>query len=388
MTDSENIKKELRHLLPRLIELRRKLHRQAELAGFEKETSGLLAKFISRYHPAQIIRQVGGHGLLAVFEGPSQGPTVVLRAEMDALPIPEENDFAHSSINRGVSHKCGHDGHMTILAGLAVLLSKHPPEKGKIVLLFQPAEETGQGAQKVMNDPRFLQIKPDYILALHNFPGFPLKQIILKKKTIFCASRGLIITLKGKTAHAAYPDEGISPAWALSELIQKLSHLPASPESKNTFAALTIIHARLGEIAFGTAPAEAVLMCTLRSETDKDMDLLMAKSKSIVENIARSHQLQYSINFSDIFQATENDSELVDLIEETAEGLGFEYQYIQNTFRPSEDFGVFSHKFRGALFGIGAGENHPGLHQSHYDFPEELLESGILIFWQLLHKFL
>jgi len=382
------IREEIRQMLPKLKALRRKLHQHAELSGEEKQTAKIIADFLRMMRPSQLLTGVGGHGLLAVFDSGRDGPTIALRAELDALPIEEKNNFAHISINKGVAHKCGHDGHMAILAGIAALLIGHPLTRGRLILLFQPAEETGQGARGMVDDPRFQSLQPDHILALHNFPGFPFGQVILKKGPIFCASRGMIIHLKGKSAHAANPEQGVNPAPAMSELIKELLALPDDPDLQNLFAAVTIVHTRMGEMAFGTSPGEALVMCTLRTEKDLDMEILVKKAGDCVTAVCREYGVGFSIGWSDVFQATDNDAELINRLEETAAELGMDVHHLDKAFRPSEDFGVFTSLFPGALFGMGAGEDYPGLHQDEYDFPDDLLVDGVLMLWHSAQKLL
>src|SRR5690606_36905544 len=173
--------------LDKLTAFRKKMHANPELSEQESETAKCIISFLDDCNPQQIITKVGGHGILAIFDSGTNGDSLLFRADMDALPIEEINDFEHRSKTKGVSHKCGHDGHTAILLGLATLLSKYPPKKGKAFLLFQPAEEIGKGAADVLNDEKFKEIKPDWVFGLHNLPGFPLHQVVVKNDS-FTAS--------------------------------------------------------------------------------------------------------------------------------------------------------------------------------------------------------
>ena len=159
--------------------LRKELHRYPDLSGQEEQTARRIEAFLEAYAPAQLIRQLGGHGLAAVYEFGDSGPGVLIRCELDALPIHEANDFEYRSQAPGVSHKCGHDGHMTMVAGLAAWLQGQQFTAGRVVLLFQPAEETGQGAAAVLEEERFQLLPIDYAFALHNIPGEPLHTVLL-----------------------------------------------------------------------------------------------------------------------------------------------------------------------------------------------------------------
>ena len=161
-------------MISEIKKLRKELHQYPEVSGSESATAQRIKKFIETHHPTTIIDKIGENGLAAVYEFSKSGPSITIRCELDALPIQEENTFSHQSKNKGISHKCGHDGHMAIVAGLIFWIKEQKFKSGKIILLFQPAEETGQGAYQIIEDSRFQKLNTDYIFALHNIPGEPL----------------------------------------------------------------------------------------------------------------------------------------------------------------------------------------------------------------------
>ena len=358
-------------------ELRQLLHRRAEVAGREKNTAATVLSFFEGCHPDKLLTDIGGFGIVAVFEGDRKGPRVMVRCELDALPIPEALNIPYRSETANVSHKCGHDGHMTILAGLAGQFQTQRPKEGSVALLFQPAEETGEGAERVLNDARFHQIQPDYVLALHNLPGFPLGQVVVRRGVFASASSGLHIHLRGKTSHAAEPEAGNSPALAVAQLIQALSAVPQFHTSLHEPAQVTVVHARVGEVAFGTSPGQGDVMVTLRSHSKAVIDRLTERSIALARSAAAMYGLEMTANSTEIFPPTENDADVVGLIKASARELGLEIHQRDIPFAWSEDFGHFTSKYRGALFGLGAGENHPALHHPDYDFPDDLIQPGI-----------
>lgn len=372
--------------LNKIIELRHELHKYPELSDNEFLTSERIATFLSQYKNAEIIRGIGGNGLVCIFKGQEDGPSVLFRCDLDALPIEEINDFEYKSSVEGVSHKCGHDGHMAIVGGLADLFSKNPPGKGQIVLLFQPAEENGQGAFRIVNDEKFKKIKVDYAFALHNLPGFSKGKIILRNGTFAAASKGMIIKLTGKTSHAGEPENGNSPAIAMANIIKQLNDLPKKKGIFSDFVLLTVIHARLGEVAFGTTPGYAEVMVTLRTYSDKDMYVLTKESESIVKINAQKSDLVIEIEYVEEFPATVNDNEMVKIIEDAAKSGQINFQYRKTPLRWSEDFAYFTREFKGALFGLGSGENHSQLHNPDYDFPDDIIETGVEIFHNIYQK--
>jgi amidohydrolase len=369
--------------LHEVIKLRKTLHAHPELSGHEEQTSRRIRDFLTGNEPDSIIEGLGGHGLAAVYDSGQAGPSVLLRADLDALPIDEVNGFAHRSRHQGVSHKCGHDGHMAILAGMSSLLKKNRPSAGRVILLFQPEEETGQGAAKVIADPKFNKIKPDYAFALHNLPGYEKNVIIFKEGSFASASTGMIIQMHGKSSHAAHPEQGNSPVNMMAETISGLMGIPKEKNNFRDFVLLTIIHARLGEVAFGTNPGKAVVMATLRTYQDEDMLLMKKKAENLVRTLEKDFDIQCHISYTEEFPATTNHSEVTKLVEEAFRRAGAKHEIIEEPFRWSEDFGHFTSAHPGALFGIGSGIDHPSLHNNDYDFPDEIIETGINMFYHL-----
>ena len=360
-----------------IVELRRDLHRNPELSGFEAKTARTIIRFFKDLHPDLIVDGIGGNGFAIVFSGSEPGPTVLLRSELDALPIQEANRYPWRSINHGISHQCGHDGHMAILAAVGLELSTNRPAKGRVVLLYQPAEETGEGAAAVIRDPKFQEIKPDFAFALHNLPGFDLGQVVLRAGAFNCASRGIEVHLSGATAHAAQPLSGLSPASAMCQIIERLSNLPEGLVPPGEMGFATVVGSRLGDKAYGTAPGHADVWATLRSESDDTMERIIEYVKKVISQSATADGLDYGIKYEDIFQATINSREAVDIVRRAA---GQESVVeIEKPFPWSEDFGCFTAISKGALIGIGAGKGVAELHHPDYDFPEELIRPAAAI---------
>ncbi len=366
--------------IEKLYNFRRELHKYPELSGEEKDTAERLESFITKYNPDKIIKSLGGHGLAFIFGKDNKGPRVMIRADMDALPIEEANTFDHRSLNPGVGHKCGHDGHMAILCGIAMHLHKNPPSNGKVILLFQPAEETGQGAKNVIEDPGFLDLNPDYIYALHNLPGFEKNSIILSNKHFASASIGTIISLEGESSHAAHPEQGNSPAKLTAELILELENLPKLKNIFIDFILVTIIHTTIGEVAFGTNPGKATLMATFRSYRNDDMLKLKEIAEKIVEDKSKQYNIITSIEYTEEFPATINNAEANEFLHNAAKKVNKPITWIDNPFRWSEDFGNFTEKYKCALWGLGSGSKHPSLHNYDYDFPDDIIETGAEVF--------
>jgi amidohydrolase len=369
--------------LNKLVSLRKELHQYPELSGKEKNTSSRIKKFFREFPPDEVVEGMGPNGIAIVFKGEEEGPTTMVRSELDALPIQEEGNIQHISKHAGVSHTCGHDGHMAIACGVGLQLATRRPKKGKVVLLFQPSEETGEGAEQVIASKGFNKILPDYAFALHNLPGFDKNQVVLKKGIFTAASTGMVITLKGKTSHAAHPEDGNSPVEAMCKIMVGLEKLP---ESFADFSLITIIHAVLGEVAFGTTPGEGKVMATLRSYENETMDKMISYAEKLVHAIAKEYELNVSIDYCEAFQASENDPEAWEFVNNASKALKLKTKHIRTPFRWSEDFGHFSTVTKSMLFGLGAGKRQPQLHESRYDFPDELIPIGVGLFMETIKK--
>jgi len=374
--------------LTNLTTLRRTLHRRPELSGYEVETARTITDALHALTPTQVITGLGGHGVAAMFDSGSPGPTVLFRAELDALPITETSDRPWVSDIPGKGHLCGHDGHMAMLLGLGWLIARRPPALGRIVLLFQPAEEIGAGARAVIDDPAFATIIPDYAFAIHNLPGLPLGHVGLRAGLMNCASLGLAIRLSGKTAHAATPDTGLSPGPALARLLSALPDLAQGGALDDSFRLLTVTHAQLGAPTFGVAPGEALLHVTLRAAQDAALAALEAQVRDLARQAAMQDGLVLQIETVEPFAATLNAPEAVKIAQDALRTCGIPFGEAGVPMHASEDFGLFGHRAQSALLCLGAGTTHPALHNPDYDFPDALIPTGVAIFAQIARDIL
>lgn len=360
----------------RLTRLRHALHREPELSGQERETAATVARHLEAIGGARILTGLGGHGVAAIFDGGEPGPSVLLRAELDGLPIQETGTMPYRSTLPGKAHMCGHDGHMASLIGCAHALSRRGPARGRVTLLFQPAEEDGSGAAAVIADPRFGEIRPDYAFSWHNMPGQPLGVASMRDGPMFCASVGLRVRLEGRTAHASQPEAGLSPAQALASLIQRLAALATGGEMDENFSLVTITHARLGEPTFGVAPGSAELRATLRALDGGRMNRLRDDADALARESAARASLAVAIDWHDDFASSVNDVEATAIVRRALEARGIAHWELEAPFRASEDFGRFGTTARCAMFLLGAGEGVSMLHNPDYDFPDALIPIG------------
>lgn len=372
-----------------LTEFRRVLHRRPEVSGAEAETARSIATALNAWTPDQVLTGLGGHGVAAIYDSGQPGPTVMIRSELDALPILELSDLPHASEIPGKGHLCGHDGHSTILMGVARLLSRQRPAKGRVVLMFQPAEEDGSGAAAVIADPHFPQIAADWALSLHNMPGVAVGHAWLAAGAANCASLGLKITLHGATAHASMPETGRAPTLALARLIDGLAHMGPGGAMRPGFRLATITHLNMGEQAFGIAPGEAELWVTLRGLTNEDLDTLLEQAQSLARDLAAQSDLTVGFEIHDHFHACNNDPDATAILGRALDASNIVYDAGDLPMRGSEDFGRFGGAgAKSAMVVLGAGLKTPALHTQTYDFPDDLIPQGVSIFHHAIREIL
>lgn len=352
-------------LLDTITELRHALHRCPELSGQEVKTRQLLMDFLAA-HTSLEICPCGNGFYVAHRETSCKRPAIALRADYDALPLPDGT----------AGHLCGHDGHAAALCG-AALATEGKIYNRNIFFLFQPAEETGEGAKDCLG--LLEKESVDEIYGAHNLPEIPLGQITTRTGTFACGSFGLTLTFQGKPAHAAYPETGISPAPAVGEFLCQLPKLYA-PDLYAGMTLCTVIGVEMGKKAFGSAASQGEIWLTLRGERDDDLEYLYQRIITLARELADRYHLSFSHEMQDVFPATANHPACAKKVLELLDGVTLE-----RPMRWSEDFGHYLKRCPGAFFGIGAGKDYPALHTEGYEYPDELLEPTIKAFLKLVH---
>jgi len=368
-----------------LIALRKHVHQHPELSGKENNTAKFVINTLKQFS-CTIKQNLGGTSLVAIFNSEKKGKNILFRAELDALPIQEINTFNHHSKTKGVSHKCGHDGHLCSLLALAELLHNKPLETGTVYLLFQSAEETGKGAAAVLNSAFFKTLAIDYAFAYHNIPGEKLNTILYKEGSFTAAVSSIIIRLKGKTAHAAEPENGVNPALAMAEILQKAEALNQNNTTKDNFILCTPVHAVLGEKAYGVAAGEAEVHFTLRAWQQNQLDKALTELTALAKTGAQEHNLSICFERIEEFKANTNNGHAVAYLQTVLEEEKLSVIERKEPYKWGEDFGLFTQHYPGAMFGIGAGESCPSLHNPDYDFPDAITPIAANLFYKLAQK--
>jgi amidohydrolase len=364
-----------------LIALRQCLHQHPEISGQEKNTARTIVGFLSRLSPDMLLENVGGDGIVGTFDSGKKGPCLLFRAELDALPIAEENVMEHVSVNPGTGHKCGHDGHMAIVCGLAQWLSQNKNEfTGKVHVLFQPAEETGEGAMQMLRDDRMKMIMPDFAFALHNLPGYETGTVLFKEGVFTASINSLVIKLSGHTSHAAEPEKGINPGTTIAEIILFAEQLNNHDAANHDFALVTLIHVHIGSPAYGTSAGEGEVHFTLRSFDENKLRRLEIMLVDFANSKAQENGLIMEHHFLQTFYANNNDKEAIDIVKAAAAKVLLPLEKVAQPFKWGEDFGLFTKNYKGCMIGLGAGKDCKPLHHPLYDFPDDLVEKGVSLF--------
>lgn len=372
----------------RFIQIRQKLHSIPEVSGREKETAAYVEKLLRATGPDELIAGLGGYGLAAIYNGidPDAGSSVMIRAELDGLPVTEQTGLPYQSTHSGRMHACGHDGHMAILLGVAEWLKDHRPEKGSVILLFQPAEETGEGAARVLSDDRFKQLQINRAIALHNLPGYKENTLYIRSGTFACASAGFKVSFRGKSSHAAYPEQGINPGAKIAEFIQAVNSLHDRYIYKDKITAATVTYLKLGEEAFGISPGTGQAGATLRAETDELLHEMKQEFEGKLNELKSAFAGELEVETVEPFAAVVNDETGTEHFKKVLGDSGrFSIETLKEPFPWSEDFGEFGKRCPVTFFGIGAGTQSKPLHSEKYDFNDRLLKTGVDAFRYLIN---
>ena len=363
--------------LDKLIALRHTLHRCAERSMQETQTMERLIAFLQENTDLSVVRRDGW--FYAVRYGATGAPAVAIRADMDALPIPETISVPYASTDPGVSHKCGHDGHCAALCGLALELKTLRTDK-TVYLLFQPGEETGQGALRC----RTLLDEADIseIYAFHNLSGYPLGTVVYRPGLTQPASEGLQIRLHGKTSHAASPEAGVNPAHVLAQTV--LYAESRAQDAREGMLLCTVAGIALGSGDFGVSPGEGTLSLTLRGESEPEMKRLESDVLSFAAAECATAGLHMTYAVRDAFPQTRNHPESLQRVLRAARSAAIPTLAMPELWRASEDFGYYLQRCPGAMVYIGNGETYPALHTAEYDFNDAILPTAVKLFAAVL----
>ena len=381
---------ELGDYQPELTAIRRDIHAHPELAFDEARTSELVAAKLGEFG-CTVDRGWAGTGVVGTIRCGSSSAAIGLRADMDALPIDELNDFAHRSTVDGRMHACGHDGHTTMLLGAAKYLAATRNFDGAVHLIFQPAEEGGGGGRLMVEQGLFDRFPCDAVFALHNKPGIPVGQIAATSGPLLAASDRWDIRVKGRGTHPAHPHLGIDPFVVGAEIVLALQTI-TSRALDPLDAAVVSVGFTKGGSAYNAVPDELHIGGTARSLRPAAQDLIERRIGEIARGVAAAHGATAEVVYNRNYPPTINHRAETDFAAAVAAEICGADGVIRD-LPPSlggEDFSFMLNARPGAMLwlGNGAGDGTCELHNAHYDFNDAALPIGASFLARLAERFL
>ena len=377
--------------------LRRDIHAHPELCFQEARTSEMIARTLAAWG-IEVHRGLGKTGVVGVIQGRPGPRSIGLRADIDALPMTEHNQFAHASRYAGRMHACGHDGHTAMLLSAAQHLAATRDFDGKVILVFQPAEEGGGGAREMIQDGLFERFPMDAIFGMHNWPGMPAGTFAIKDGPCFASSNEFHITIRGKGCHGAMPHLGIDPVPVACQLVLAFQTILTRNLRPIETGVISVTMIQAGE-ATNVVPESVTLQGTVRTFTDETLDLIEERMREL------SHQLSAAFGATAEFEFQRNYPPTINHSAETAfarqvmtEVVGPERVELFEATMGAEDFSFFLQHKPGAYFVIGNGDgtHREGghglgpctLHNPSYDFNDELIPLGGTLWVKMAQRWL
>lgn len=375
-----------------LTALRRDIHAHPELGFQETRTAALVAGML-RSLGYEVHTGVGGTGVVALLNGRenSSGKSIGLRADMDALPIHESGALPYRSRRDGIMHACGHDGHTAILLGAARYLAETRNFDGRVVLIFQPAEEGLGGAQAMLDNGLFDRFHCDAIYALHNWPGLPPGVIGVNPGPMMAAADLFEILIQGRGGHGAHPYQTNDPVVIAAQLITALQTIVSRNVPPPEAAVLTIAAVKAGTLdAMNVIPHEARLSGTVRTFSPVVQEQIIQRMQEVADGVAAAFRASIEIKYRRLFPATINTPGHAAFVAEVARELFGEKQVVDDLVPSmgSEDFSFMLQQRPGAYFRLGQGGAESGcvLHNAAFDFNDAVIPTGCAMFVRLVER--
>jgi amidohydrolase len=388
----------LRQSKDELQTIRRDLHAHPELRFEEKRTADLVARTLDGWG-VEVHRGLGGTGVVGVIRSGKSGRSIGLRADMDALPIQEVSTFSHRSRFDGRMHACGHDGHTTMLLAAARHLSSSHVFDGTVVLIFQPAEEGGAGADRMIRDGLFERFPCDAVFALHNWPGLAVGQFAVAPGPMMASTNEFEIRVTGRGGHAAMPHLTVDPVLVAVQIVQGLQGIVTRARNPIDSAVLSVTMIHAGD-ATNVIPDVARIGGTVRTFDDAVTDLFERQIRQIAELTARAHEASASVEFRRTYPPTVNHPDQAEFAARVADRVVGAHNVVRGVdpTMGAEDFSFMLQARPGAYLFIGNGDGahrdagHGAgpctLHNASYDFNDDLIPIGATFWVRLAEEFL
>jgi len=392
MSNQVGFKVEAQALREQLVAWRRDFHMHPELGFQERRSAGIIASRLGElgYHVQAGVAHTGVVGLL---DGQRPGPVVMVRFDMDALPITEENKTEYVSRNQGVMHACGHDAHMAIGLGIATLMAQRRDEMaGTLKLVFQPAEEGDNGAEVMMKEGVLENPRPDVVLATHVWNDLPLGTIGVTPGAVMAAGEKLTCIVRGKGGHGAMPHQTVDPIVATAQIVTALQTVVSRNVSPLETAVVTVSTVHGGD-AFNIIPAQVEMTGTIRTYDPATRETVLRRVREVIEGVAAACGAEAEFKIAPLTPALINDAKVADVVRAAAEAVvGPENVSSGERTMGSEDAAFFLREVPGCYFFLGSANAERGLNAPHhnprFDFDEDALPLGVAILMHALAYYL
>lgn len=374
----------------RMIAFRRELHRFPELSCHEHQTAERVVGMLREIGVDEVHQGIGGHGVVGIINGISAGRSVGLRADMDALPLVEENNMAYCSSHRGVMHACGHDGHTAMLMGAALDLVQQRPAFGRVVLIFQPAEELGTGAPAMLEDGLLERFPIEAVFGLHNWPGVEAGCFVVHDRPHMASSDDFEVLFNSEGGHGGMPHLATDPVFASGLFVTALQQIVSRNTNPEDIAVVSVGSLQSGH-ASNIIPATARLKGTARSFKPGVRQRIEKRIREIVEGIGLVTGCSPILDYRPSTPPVANDPACVALSRSVIEELWGKSSLVDHPISMgADDMGAFLEQVPGAYawIGNGCGGSAPQLHQPDYDFNDDILEKGSRFLSHAARRFL
>ena len=363
-------------MLPELIRLRHEFHQIPEIAGKEVKTAAKIRQELAKL-PLEIREPLIGTDVVAVLDTGRPGRNILLRADMDALPIAEETGKEYASSHPGMMHACGHDGHITMLLGAAKYLCNIREQlSGTVKFVFQPGEEV-EAMGRLLVEAGVLQDPPaDRVAAMHGWPGLPKGAVCCREGAIMASAAHFYITITGRGGHGSAPASAIDPVVAAAQAICALQTIVSRNTDPRETAVLSICSVQAGHSS-NVIPDEVKLSGTCRALTPEIAGGLEAKIHRVLAGVCAATETSYSMEYHDLYQVSMNAPEAVAEARRAAQQADLKYVELPRPDMAAEDFSYYLAQCPGALIHLGLGEDYTKLHKSTFDFDDDLIPCGM-----------
>ncbi len=381
-----NIPREIQAFEDDLKLWRRDIHQHPELGFEEKRTASFVAEQLAEFG-CEVHAGIGGTGVVGVLRNGPGNRSIGLRADMDALPIQEENTFGHCSAHDGKMHACGHDGHTTMLLGAARYLAATQNFNGIVHFIFQPAEEGLGGAHAMMEDGLFEQFPCESIYGMHNWPSMPVGQFGIRNGALLAGGALFDVTVNGCGSHGAFPQHANDPVLAASEIVMSLQQIVARRFDPLVAGVVSVTMFKGGD-AYNVIPKMASIGGTARAFSRDGLELIEKEMRRVIAGVAAAHNVTADLDYRVTFAPTINTPRETQLIADVAADLVGEEKVDRNHYliSGSEDFSFMLENRPGAFILIGNGEDASPVHTPTYEFNDNILPLGSTLYAKIAER--